>query len=87
MHLQSQNVSGQAGLLIGRDQLVRLSPNDQEAAIDMDDYLKAVAMLPHAAKRVVAESQAHLRPFFVSQALPAPAFHGPRATQDPAGPR
>jgi hypothetical protein len=79
MHLQSQNAIGQAGLLIGRDQLVRLSPADPADRIEMDDYLNAAAVLPSEAKRIVGEARQSLDGFFAEPAQPAPAFHGPRS--------
>jgi uncharacterized protein len=42
MHLQSHNAVGQAGLLIGRDQLIRLNaPAMPEHPIMLDDYERA----------------------------------------------
>lgn len=78
MHLASQNSLGQAGLLIGRDHLVRIEPDLIDARIAMDDYLAAERALPAAGE---AAAMAHLdamRDFFAEPASQAPAFHGPK---------
>lgn len=49
MHLQSQNVLGQAGLLMARERLLRLS----SAPIALDDFKRARDELPAQAKRLV----------------------------------
>lgn len=81
MHLQSQNAWGQAGLLIGRDHILRLnapaSPNDP---LELDDYERAVAYFPECAKWIVDEQGDDIhRRFLNSTADPYVAFHGPRA--------
>ena len=49
MHLQSQNANGQAGLLIGRDQLLRLNaPPMPQSPISLDDYSRASRELPQS---------------------------------------
>lgn len=80
MHLQSQNATGQAGLLVGRDQLIRLNAvmpiND---AIEMDDYRRAHDELPDIAVRQVAEFGELIRAKFLwGAADPYQAFYGPR---------
>ncbi len=49
MHLQSQNVQGQASLLIGADRILRVVPDCPE--IELDDYDEATRILPDEAKR------------------------------------
>jgi len=82
MHLQSQNAIGQAGLLIGRDQLVRLNaPKDPSNPIAMDDYKRALAELPAIAHTLVDANANIIRErFFFKTAEPFRAFHGPRVT-------
>jgi uncharacterized protein len=50
MRLQSQNAIGQAGLLIGRDRLMRIEPPQGAAAIKLDDWRGARHLLPDAAE-------------------------------------
>jgi patatin-like phospholipase/acyl hydrolase len=55
MHLQSQNAIGQARLLLGAERVLRLEPPSFSPAIDMDDYVRAKALLGPAAAGVVGE--------------------------------
>jgi patatin-like phospholipase/acyl hydrolase len=82
MHLQSQNATGQAGLLIGRDQLLRLNAPPMPAnPIALDDYGRARKELPAIAAEVVgAHGQAIKDRFLFEEAEPYKAFHGPRAS-------
>jgi patatin-like phospholipase/acyl hydrolase len=80
MHLQSQNAIGQAGLLIGRDQLLRLnSPAMPNNPIDLDDYNRASSELPPIAAQLVSQFGDVIRDRFLFSAAEAyTAFHGPR---------
>lgn len=80
MHLQSQNAIGQAGLLIGRDQLIRLNaPAMPGKPIKLDDYTRASLELPLIAEQLVAEHGSIIRDrFLFAPAEPYKAFHGPR---------
>jgi patatin-like phospholipase/acyl hydrolase len=84
MHLQSQNATGQAGLLIGRDQLVRLNaPPMPDNPIALDDYARARNELPGIAARLVnAQGQSIRDRFLFDEAQPYGAFYGPRATAE-----
>lgn len=81
MHLQSQNALGQAGLLIGRDQLIRLNAPPMPAnPIMLDDYARASNELPPIAEALVNENGPTIRDrFLFAPAEPYQAFHGPRA--------
>ncbi len=81
MHLQSQNALGQAGLLIGRDQLIRLNaPAMPSSPIALDDYKRAASELPSIAASLVDERGAEIRDQFLVTPVDAyTAFHGPRA--------
>lgn len=81
MHLQSQNAMGQAGLLIGRDQLLRLNaPPMPDDPIALDDYNRSKSELPTIAAQLVSEhGQEMQRRFFFEEAAPYKAFYGPRA--------
>jgi patatin-like phospholipase/acyl hydrolase len=78
MHLQSQNAVGQAGLLIGRDQLLRINPASGSTPIDLDDYARASLELPVLAKRMVEDNADRLEAIFAQERPPYTAYHGPR---------
>ena len=80
MHLQSQNAIGQAGLLIGRDQLLRLNaPPMPQSPIALDDYSRASRELPPIAARLVDEQGDVIRDRFLFEpAVPYKAFYGSR---------
>jgi len=84
MHLQSQNATGQAGLLIGRDQLLRLNaPSMPDNPIALDDYDRASKELPPISAQLVnAHGQSIRDRFLFEQAEPYKAFYGPRAPAD-----
>jgi|SRR6266404_5906232 len=84
MHLQSQNATGQAGLLVGRDQLLRLNaPPMPDNPIALDDYDRASNELPPIAAQLVnAQGQFIRDRFLFEQAEPYSAFYGPRASAD-----
>jgi hypothetical protein len=83
MHLQSQNANGQAGLLIGRDQLIRLNapaPPPGMQPVDLDDFARANAELPEIGRKLVDEFGNTIRDrFFFAPADPYPAVYGSRA--------
>lgn len=65
MHLQSQNATGQAGLLVGRDHLVRINgPAMPEHPIEMDDHERARDDLPAIAGRLAEEFGERVRERF-----------------------
>ena len=56
-YLNSKNVIGQAGLLIGRDNLLRINGEKYiDNAIDLDDYNEAFSLLPTIGKKLVKEN-------------------------------
>lgn len=83
MHLASQNSTGQAGLLIGRDQLVRIEPPPVVSAIEMDDFEAASSIIPALAAEAARSNFDAVRPFFSAKAALAPAFNGPRQGHAP----
>lgn len=71
MRLQSHNAQGQAGLLIGADQVLRVDAPATANPIDLDDYVRASRELPSAASQALekyGESVATL--FLQEQATP-----------------
>ena len=79
MHLQSQNALGQAGLLVGRERMLRLTAAPSPTPIALDDFVRASSELPVQAKRLVEENAERLEAFFDRQRIPATFYHGPRA--------
>lgn len=55
---QCHDANGQAGLLIGKQNLVRIDPAEGDSPIDLDDVDRALGELPNAA-RSLAESSGH----------------------------
>lgn len=53
MRLQSRNALGQAGLLIGREHLVRMDLPGEIPRIELDDWRSAVSRLPAPATAAV----------------------------------
>ena len=58
MRAQSLNALGQAYMLIGKDQVMRLDAPESANPIDLDDYRRASAELPNMARSLV-ESSGH----------------------------
>ncbi|MCK8780860.1 patatin-like phospholipase family protein [Rhizobium sp. NTR19] len=81
MRLQSQNALGQAGLLIGRDRLLRVDGDPMPDAIELDDYCRAASELPVLARRLVDMNAVQLADFFAVSRPPFKACHGPRHAQ------
>lgn len=81
MHLASQNALGQAGLLIGRDRLIRLDAPIMTDPIELDDVARAKAELPVIASSLVDANDAVVAKRFLNATTsPFLACHGPRAT-------
>ena len=76
--LNNQNVLGQAGLLIGRDQLLRLDADLKGDSIELDDYSKAITILPKLATSLVDENESILRYYFKQPRTPFKVYAGPR---------
>ncbi|MCR8724514.1 CBASS cGAMP-activated phospholipase [Frigidibacter sp. ROC022] len=76
MHLQSQNALGQAGLLIGRNRMLRLTSAPTLEPIALDDFTRASAELPQHAKRLVEENATRLEKLFDLERPRATFFHG-----------
>jgi patatin-like phospholipase/acyl hydrolase len=80
MHLASQNALGQAGLLIGRDRLLRIDAPGMTDAIGLDDAARAITELPPIAKQLASENDEIVAERFLSSvAQPYRAYYGPRA--------
>lgn len=79
MRAQSHNALGQAGLLIGRDHLVRLDAPEVERRVAMDDVNAALREMPPVARSLVEAAGAHIvdvilgRPNAAKEKTPEPA--------------
>lgn len=58
MKAQSHNALGQAGLLVGRDHLLRIDAPESNKPIEMDDVRRAISELPNIA-RALADASGH----------------------------
>ena len=73
MHLQSHNARGQAGLLIGRDKVIRVDAPTVANPIKLDDWRRAVAELPNMAVAAVNDAGPEICATFLGN--PAAQFH------------
>lgn len=69
MHFQSMNALGQAGLLIGRDKIIRLDP-PSGGDISLDDWKRAVASFPLVAKEMTARYGDQIASVFLTAKAP-----------------
>ena len=67
MHYQSLTAVNQAGLLIGRDKVIRLDRSDDAERIDLDDWAKARELLPEEAATVARRYAAQIAETFLTQ--------------------
>ena len=76
MGLASQNALGQAGLLVGRERLLRLDHVFDDHPIELDDHERAVEELPSIAVDLVDEHEGRLGRFFDRRRTRFRPFHG-----------
>lgn len=69
MSLQSQNAIGQAGLLIGRNKIVRVDPDDEFGFIKMDDYRRSSELFPDHAKNKVEINGERIKEMFFGEEI------------------
>ena len=69
MHFQSMNALGQAGLLIGRDKIIRLDP-PSGGDISLDEWKRASAILPREAKEMAARHGDQVASVFLTTKAP-----------------
>jgi uncharacterized protein len=81
MHYGSLNADGQAGLLIGRDRLLRVQPGAVAARnVHMTDYARAKELLPEEADILADQLGEEIASSFLCDAVPPAVFYyGPRA--------
>ena len=71
IHFQSLNVQGQAGLLVGADRVVRVTPGSVAGEpIALDDWQRAVGELVPAAASVLGRREAEIASTFLRQRAP-----------------
>lgn len=78
LSIQSQ---GQAGLLIGKDHLIRINPSEENRAIEMDDWETAGKLLPDMAKRTADAEWDRVEEFF-QETRPDPTWTVPKAREE-----
>lgn len=64
MYLTTDNATAQSTLLLGADQVLRIEPKGDDAAIELDDYDGAHACLLPLAERVFDDRKEDIAPFF-----------------------
>ena len=70
MHLQSQNAVGQAGLLIGSNNILRVDVPESmmpKKGIDLDDWKKSVTFLPIASEKAFIDSSDKIKNIFLKE--------------------
>ncbi len=75
MHLQSQNVLGQAELLIGPENLLRISPPLQDVPIKLDDWQRARIELPAVAEKQYQDRIEYLQQNIFKTQAERPIFY------------
>ncbi len=67
MRAQSLNALGQAFLLVGKDQVIRLDAPESGNPIELDDYKRARAELPLMARSLVEASGHKIAEMFLKE--------------------
>lgn len=67
MRAQSLNALGQAYLLVGKDQVVRIDAPESRDSIDLDDYVRAREELPLMARSLVEAGGREIERMFLSE--------------------
>ena len=79
-----QNAQGQAKMIIGHENIVRLEPGAAAASIEMDDYRRVARLMPWEAQRAFeAYGPLITGRFFAEETEPPRFFHGSRAVEGP----
>lgn len=67
MRAQSKNALGQAFLLVGKDQVIRIDAPENSNPIDLDDYERAKSELPHMARSLVEAGGRDVQRLFLGE--------------------
>ena len=87
MQIQSHHSQGQAGLLLGRDNLTRVDPSKENKRISMDDWVTARKILPDMAKRAAEEEWEVVEKKFLGETRKPYVIQVPEAEQAAKGER
>lgn len=68
---QSHDALGQAGLLIGRHNLLRIDPSEGDRPIDLDDVARAIRELPSVARSLAESSGQQVKSMFLGDVADA----------------
>lgn len=68
---QSHDAIGQAGLLIGRQNVLRIDPSEGDRPIGLDDVDRAIRELPNVARSMAASSGQQVKTMFLSDPVDA----------------
>jgi hypothetical protein len=68
---QSHDAIGQAGLLIGRQNVLRIDPSEGDRPIGLDDVERAIRELPNVARSMAASSGQQVKTMFLSDPVDA----------------
>ncbi|MCC6787767.1 MAG: patatin-like phospholipase family protein [Hyphomonadaceae bacterium] len=79
IYYADKNATGQAGLLIGRDRMIRVAPEGDDALIDMTDAASAIERLPVAAEAAVTACAGRIAAMLSTRAERPSFYHGPHA--------
>jgi patatin-like phospholipase/acyl hydrolase len=75
MFLTTDNAQAQATLLLGPEKILRLEPTGAAAAIELDDWVSAVAQLVPLAKADFESNRAQIASFFREKVAPRHRFY------------
>jgi uncharacterized protein len=75
MFLTTDNAQAQATLLLGPERILRLEPEGDDAAIELDDWTNAVAQLLPLAKADLAANRDRIAEFFREKVAPRHRFY------------
>lgn len=78
MELSGQNADGQAGLLIGRERLLRVDQPEQVHPLALDDYIGAKNALPTVGQELFERHRSELARYFDNKRPDYQAHYGPR---------
>jgi uncharacterized protein len=73
--LTTDNAQAQACLLLGPQNILRLEPKEPAAEIDLDDWRKAVTVLPPVAKADFEANKERIASLFVEKVAPRDRFY------------
>ncbi len=73
--LATDNAAAQAELLVGPERIVRLEPDVAAGDIELDDWKRAVEILPKQAMETFTKQKHRIEPFFKTKVIQRQGFH------------